>query len=60
MDAPLTSSRLIHGEFYTIMADLRADNAKFFYFRIFQESFNELFGLLGPNISSHALAFDIL
>lgn len=43
------SSRLTDGQFYTIMGDLRADIAKFLnYFRMSQESFNELLTLLGP------------
>ena len=38
---PITASRLTQGQFYMIMNDLRADDAKFFdYFRMTQGSFN--------------------
>ncbi|KAK8393086.1 hypothetical protein O3P69_013250 [Scylla paramamosain] len=44
---PITSST--DGQSYSIIDDLRVDNAKFFnYFRMSQESFNELLTLLGP------------
>ncbi|XP_063586006.1 uncharacterized protein LOC134763464 [Penaeus indicus] len=48
---PITASRLTHGQFYMIMSDLRADDDKFFdYFRMTQESFNELLAIIGPHI----------
>ena len=44
---PLTNARLYHGQYYTIMTELRNDNEKFFnYFRMSQNTFNELLSVI--------------
>ena len=48
---PLTCSRLSTGQYYTIMPILRADPLKFEnYFRMSQDSFDELLGVLKVHI----------
>ena len=43
----LTNARLYHGQYYTIMTELRNDNEKFFnYFRMSQNTFNELLSVI--------------
>ena len=44
---PLTNARLYHGQYYTIMTELRNDNEKFFnFFRMSQNTFNELLSVI--------------
>merc|ERR1712240_983170 len=44
---PLTNARLYHGQYYTIMTELRNDNEKFFnFFRMSQNTFIELLSVI--------------
>ena len=48
---PLNAVRMNVGQYHTIMYDLRADDNKFFdYFRMSQNSFDDLLGMLEPHI----------
>lgn len=49
---PITSQRLVKGQFYKLYSDLRAHPDKFFnYYRMSVNSFDELLNLIRPHIT---------
>lgn len=49
---PITSQRLLKGQFYKLFEDLCEHPAKFFqYYRMTKSSFDELLGIIGPSIT---------